>query len=124
MSDQPTTPAATTAPAAKAPRCGHKTSSGPCHRPEGHTANGHASQATLAKKSANARGKDITPEALAEREAVRAAAAQERIAALEVAHAAKITKLEEAAAALGFKLTPLSKAAKAAAAAKDAAKSE
>ena len=34
-------------------RCGHDTTSGPCVRPEGHTPNGHMSQAVADKKRAN-----------------------------------------------------------------------
>jgi hypothetical protein len=52
----------------------------------------------------------VTPEVLIAREVERAAKPAERIAALEVAQAARITKLEEAAAALGYRLVPLSKA--------------
>jgi hypothetical protein len=91
---------------AKAPRCGVKTASGPCARPAGHNT-GHTSQAVLDRKAANAKGKDLTPDALRAAEALRAQAAADRIAAAEQAHADRVAKLEAAAAALGYKLTPM-----------------
>jgi hypothetical protein len=99
------------------PRCGHETKSGPCCRPEGHghPATGHMSKAIRDAKTATARGKSMDPEAMATREAERAAKAALAIKAAEEAHAAKIARLEEAAAALGFKLVAMSKRERAAA---------
>src|SRR5258708_1225955 len=90
------------------PRCGHETKSGRCSRPEGHPATGHMSKAIRDAKTATARGKSMDPEAMATREAERAAKAALAIKAAEEAHAAKIARLEEAAAALGFKLVAMS----------------
>jgi hypothetical protein len=96
------------------PRCGHETSTGACVRPAGHPKTGHMS---LANRDAKTRTGAQTPEEMAAKEAERAAKAQERIKAATDAHAAKVAKLQEAAAALGFKLVPMSAKEK-----KDAAK--
>jgi hypothetical protein len=107
MTEQAAAPAAEKTETVK---CGHATSSGPCIRPLGHTANGHMSKAARDKKTSNRKGTDMTPEAMAAREAERAAKAAERIKAAEDAHAAKLAKLEAAAAEFGMKLVPMTKA--------------
>lgn len=86
---------------AKSPHCGHETKSGPCVRPEGHTPNGHMSKAVLDAKTANVKAKTTDPEA-AERRAA------ERLAQ-------RVARLEADAAALGYKVVPVTKRAKAAA---------
>jgi hypothetical protein len=78
------------------PRCGHMTSTGPCHRPEGHANNGHKSETNLKRKPK-------APRTVADIEA--------QIAALkvELAEAKKAEKAQEQAelealAALAAKL--------------------
>jgi hypothetical protein len=85
------------------PRCGHETKSGPCIRPAAHTPNGHMSKAVADAKRTNHAAKTTDPEAAAKRTA-------ERLAK-------KVERLEADAAALGFKVVPLSKRERAAAAA-------
>lgn len=100
----------TDTPAAEKVKCGHETVSGACIRPLGHNF-GHMSKAVLDVKSANAKAKKsgtMTPEELAAKEQERAAKAQERIEAAKGAHAAKLAKLEAAAAEFGFKLVAMS----------------
>ena len=86
------------------PRCGKETASGPCLRPQGHPATGHASEKTLRNKS---RAKTpLTVEELEAAEKDRRATAA-KIKAAKDAEKAKIEKLREAARALGFELTPI-----------------
>lgn len=86
------------------PRCGHPTSSGPCNRPEGHSANGHKSKQILSRPRSTSI-KD--PEALKEMEKARH---QKALVAIKNAEAKKVqayNKLVAAAAAMGYELVKL-----------------
>lgn len=91
----------TTATKTPTPRCGKQTSSGPCHRPQGHPNTGCRSEAALKSRTKKS---TLTLEEMQAKEKERAAAAKKRIADVKAAQAKRVEKLRADADALGFTL--------------------